>query len=902
MGAKEQFVQLPTAMFRGLALNPNVVNRDFNSAELCSNVHKDPDGRITTRLGTRNTHYRSFSGIHKALYPFQYTYTDPDTNVAIEELLAFEFQHDDATATPTARLCRIVKTPILISYTGTGVGTITIVPEAAANNKWRVTIASNGVTDTTYLTNAASNLDTDGTLEAFLGIVDALSTYSCNPSSIADSSNKSFLDVFGSAVSLTIANGATEVLYYYELEEIGAAEAELKFTDVSFIPPSAVNDNNVMYFAYGVPEYKYDGKDFYRSGLPQAGISLIADAASGSTFTSGDTYIYKTVFARKDFRGNIIEGEDSDDTLIVATHTMSATRNIDLTVFTASASNYPNFNFTSAKVNGTQAGVTTITVDSGHTLEVGDTAYFFDGVTSSYVEREVLAITSTTVQIDGANVNVADNIYISNNVRIQIWRTKNDGVDFYLVEEIANPSDVDSFIYTDNTPDTDLIEPYTPQLRKNSLPPDCHFVTMHQGLRLLAGGYTQPNTLVWNLPDAREGFATASNSISVNGGGLGNITGIGSINKERVAVFKPEGHVIVEGTLDNLAFRTIDKVGTGIGCSSHRSLAKIGESEALVGVNINGPFMSVGDELSHVIGSNLSVIFKNKLKKQSNGIQTPDADWEDYFTDTIKVNIPLWVQRAMGYNDTRELKYHLYIPAMAGNVGSEVEQSESLAPVHWSSRYFVFDYGAEIPFWTDYNFYNRLQRPDFEDGGRGVNAAGGFCSYENSVWFGSYFYRNLTQTDAALFRYNSLEEDEIVYHDGPYPTYLNINYVPFTRELGAASAFFKALFMNIYKFLSHYVTDPAYAEGFGTSFNIQVAGASNYRGYAETKSTKAAKVFKPDDARICLRTKCVTTKARAYQIQLSNEDAPLTDYQPPEIDQVELVYCIPYDRKTKEPK
>jgi len=64
-----------------------------------------------------------------------------------------------------------------------------------------------------------------------------------------------------------------------------------------------------------------------------------------------------------------------------------------------------------ARVNGNQTGVSTITVDAGHTFVVNFRLEFFDYATNKLTWRRVTAITGTTITFDSAygTVNVKDN-------------------------------------------------------------------------------------------------------------------------------------------------------------------------------------------------------------------------------------------------------------------------------------------------------------------------------------------------------------------------------------------------------------------------------------------------------------------------------------------------------------
>ena len=92
-----------------------------------------------------------------------------------------------------------------------------------------------------------------------------------------------------------------------------------------------------------------------------------------------------------------------------------------------------------ARGDGIQASVNTIDVDSGHTLKIGDVAYFWDTSSSSFVEREITNTTSTSITVDGSAVSVNDNVIISNNFRSQFfYSTENITVGQNIKMNIGN--------------------------------------------------------------------------------------------------------------------------------------------------------------------------------------------------------------------------------------------------------------------------------------------------------------------------------------------------------------------------------------------------------------------------------------------------------------------------------
>lgn len=895
MPAAEKDVQLPVSLFKGLTVKPSAVNRDFNSAQLCSNFVKFDNGKGTTRPPIKNSFRRADYDPHQISFPFTYTYTDLDTNSTKERLLTLRMSMNASYAAQPVTLGVMEKQTGSIAYSGSGDCIITLRPVLSGGvRKWQLIVTENGAT-TIFQTLDSGASFAPTTLSALLVILDARPTLTVSPSPpFAGTASATSVDMFPQ--TFTILNGgSTNFTYYEEGTSYGGGDAPKKFTDADFIIPSALNYANVIYFAYGTYEYKYDGHLFYRSGLPQAEVKGLAEV-TGSTFSVGETYIYKVVSVRYDAKNNIIEGEDSDDTLLTATITLTGTKDIRVTFDDLLDSDWPEFEIHSAIINGTQTNTNAITVLSGHNMIEGDTAYLYDESTNEYITRNVVSVGATDVTIDGDPVDVGSDpsgSYISNNVRLQLWRTKNGGTDFYFVDEVPNDNSANPHIYVDDTPDTDLTEPYVDQLRKHTLPPKCSFIGTHQGLKITAGDPDNPNRIAWALPQDFEGYPIESNNTDIKAGGLGGLTGFGTSSRNKLAVFKYNGHAILDGTLDDLSFETDDRSNTGIGCTSFRSLAHIGDSEALCGLSAKGVFIFAGDTPSLALGDGVNPLLYKIQTPQVNGTAIPDSNWYSEVIGLLNFSLELVLKRAIAINDTIDGKYHLYIPSEAGVPG------EQKVPIFTASKYLVYDYLADIPYWSEYSFFSRYH--NLQAGvDANVSANAGFTLYDNELWLGGAIYGNGADTEARLWKYDVKTGDKA---EAGYPVYLDIHYNPFTREINAATAFFKTLWVNIYKFLNDILADPSSDESLGNDFSFSIKTIKDYKNYPSPSfKTNALKKFKVANGQTCVPTKCVTDKCRAFQVQLTNGDNLITDFEPPVFDSVELIYTTPYDPKTKDPK
>jgi hypothetical protein len=242
---------------------------------------------------------------------------------------------------------------------------------------------------------------------------------------------------------------------------------------------SFVQLNNVVYIANGYDELqKYDGQTIYRAGLPKP--SSITSALGGAGAITGNNYYHVAVYEQIDAVGNINYGNE----LMVSTGLNAVAQSMDVTVANIQAGS--GFNTNCAIVNGAQVAVTTITVDDGsggsHTMKVGDTAYFYDSISASYVERNITAINATSITIAGAAVTVADNAVISNNLRIMLFRNETAALTpevFYLVAEIPNNSFAATQSYNDNITDANLGEEFIPPINARDLPPKGKYVSSY---------------------------------------------------------------------------------------------------------------------------------------------------------------------------------------------------------------------------------------------------------------------------------------------------------------------------------------------------------------------------------------------------------------------------------------
>lgn len=401
--------------------------------------------------------------------------------------------------------------------------------------------------------------------------LNALTDFSAT-STLATSTPAAFLDLtdrtdIASSVSLN----------YKYLEAVNAPSASPFALHVAqknnerFEPPTTVSTNGVLYISNGYdPLHKYDGQNLYRAGMPEGEQPTASINGAGSVTNSG--LEYKIVYYQKDKKGNIVEGIISD----ASTSLSASSNNIDLTLDNIQASS--GFNTNCAIVNGTQSGVTTIMVDNGsagaHTLKIGDTAYFLDGVSGDYVERNVTAVTASSITIDGAAVNVSDNATISNNLRIDIYRNQAAGTTFNLLVSLPNNSFAATQAYSDAAADAALGAEYIEPIKDRGLPPTGKYMTLFRGQLIIGGFNDDVDAVAYSDIDGFEYFPPGQNRFNVDTAKGDTVSGVKALNSV-LFVFKDQTIHTLTGDLIQDNFQVDILTTGGVGCASNATIQEV---------------------------------------------------------------------------------------------------------------------------------------------------------------------------------------------------------------------------------------------------------------------------------------------------------------------------------------
>jgi hypothetical protein len=424
---------------------------------------------------------------------------------------------------------------------------------------------------------------------------------------------------------ITLAAGASTDFNYYSSTSLiwGGYSADPSFpSGIRRNPTTAVVNGCLYWYGFntvGAYLYKYDGNCYY--GVTLHGYTgsylLGVHVAPGDTVTDvkgtyvlagyGSAYSFTTPndlwirYVYKDATGFLHQGPIIEQTFTLPTTTGAAGGAEPIVRFNAdSIITYENAR--GAKVNGAQANVTTIVVAAGHKLIVGDVAYFWDKITSAFVERKINTVGATSIIIDGGVVSVNDKAIISNNFRIQYFfatqfSTYVNKVNLLNADIIAdipyNCIDLgatanDIFLGNNSNTITNYKttpETYTYDGSTISSPPVGMYVSSaSNGAALLVAGDPEAmNTVYCSTLEDPELFHLGRNSFTVDE----PVKGIGASGSVNVVGTSTKTYAVT-GDIPNLNFR-VEKITENLGIESAASVVEVDEGAIHFNTH-RGPF------------------------------------------------------------------------------------------------------------------------------------------------------------------------------------------------------------------------------------------------------------------------------------------------------------------------
>lgn len=716
---------------------PKTIRKSFNSFEGLdigsSDLVRSPDAAIeienamfstsmdlTNRPGTK-----IYSPNAQFLGLWTHTHSNTTTGAVEEEIISIGQQ-----------LSRRRSNSITIAYAGVAtICQLNIYLVPGTTNAFYVTLLEG----TTTVLNFSLGTGLEGTpitLANLKTAVDAVAGFSCT---IVGTTSTPAALVLPTSLDLDLSTAPkSQTIKWYDWQAINETVSNTFGTyygnrgNTDFLHASAANASNCLLVATGY-EYlmQYDGQTVFRAGLPEPVVPTLALGGAGGPT---GTYTYVITAVQVDNRGNRIEGTES----VLSSSIAPVNQWVNVTVPNILTGSGYNTNY--AQVNGVQAGVTTITVNAGHTIKVGDSAFFFDSLGGSYITRTVTAIGATTIAISGAAVNVANAMHISNNLKIAIYRNKNGGIDYFLVTEIPNNPAAATQVYADTKVDSALGLQYlfaSSGRDHDLLPVKPRFITVHQNQLICAGDISNPDTIYISLPGEPWYHPIDGGNADIVSTRAGGISGLASdgtflIAGKEIELFVGSGDFSEPG-----AYR-FERLNQSIGFACHNAIAEIGDG--LVFLSRNGFYLIRGGSQISEVGRNINKYFTDEIYSSSQTLQLKRA----------------WAQ----YWDAQQL-FICYIPKESGTGTSRYANDES--------QTFVFD--AYFKGWLPW---------------KALNAGGGICLADNSVWFQSKRTESvLTVTGNLLKLMQTGTKYDYADHDQP----INWKFSPQWEDGGEPSVF-----------------------------------------------------------------------------------------------------------------
>lgn len=448
-----------------------------------------------------------------------------------------------------------------------------------------------------------------------------------------------------------------------------------------------------------------------------SGFTVTTTAEGVGTGLGSGIFKYKLVAIHTDKNDITIEGNASDPTTIDFS---ASTKDGLLTIQGIQPDT--GYNTGCAIVNGAQSNVTTITVDSGHTIAAGDPLYLFDSTPSvlAYVTKTVTSITSTTVVVDAA-VSVTDNLVMSSGLKIGIFRTKEDQEDFFLVAEVPNDSINGSFTYQDGKPDSQLGAQYITPVTDRSPPGSFRALAIYKGVGIAVGFDTDQDESRFSDIDSLEYFpADIGSFIVANGNGDTALTVLS--NNESAVIGKIEhddrlGSInAVFGVLDENANFDVETKARSLGIVAQSSIFDF-EPGTSGYVTSRGCYYQMGGNTPQSISDRILPVFTER----------------DYGSSK------LYLRRSVSLNDAENERVLVFLE-VAPKTGETYATQNSMV---WVYDYSLQSNGSRSSRWVEWS---------------NVNAAAGMTRIGADVYFSE---RRLSpfsgQVEHVLYKFSRLD-------------------------------------------------------------------------------------------------------------------------------------------------
>lgn len=543
--------------FKGLDLRSSQLEQDPGTSPELINADFRPDGSLTKRKG-----YQYATGSGKGGYG-AVTYE----NVASDGTSTEEFLTVDQD------LYVLSEDSFTVTYSpGDGSSGKYEIYYDNANSAYFFDIYDSSTTRVLNYNMGNGYSGTNKTVTQTIAAIDALTSIAASGASTAGAENAAFIPATNGFVTLSDGTAVTITFKYYTQVTTPSGITNplstfyAKRTSTDFENATFAQLNQVMYVSTGYdPLHKYDGLRFYAAGLP-VGTTPTAGTGSGGSLTAG-AYLWKYTYFYKDAKGNEIESTPT------ATVSFTSAGSDSRSITVSNLQNTSGYNTDQCVVNGTQAGVNTITVDSSANIQVGDYLYIDDGVSGEVVSRKVTAVPSgTTITVDGSAVNVSDNDVLSN-IKIALYRTQSGGSIYYLSKELINDTDNATQAYDDGTADASLGAEFVEPIKPHGVPVQGKYIRAWRSQLVIAGSTSATNAVYYSDIENPEYFPPADNSFNVST----TVTGIRELDNI-FFVFKERSIDAVSGDFGTDQFEVDNITKANVGCVAHATIEEVNKT------------------------------------------------------------------------------------------------------------------------------------------------------------------------------------------------------------------------------------------------------------------------------------------------------------------------------------
>lgn len=371
---------------------------------------------------------------------------------------------------------------------------------------------------------------------------------------------------------------------------------------------------------------RYDGYRVKLAGLyAPTNVQYVSQVNPGAVFPFGAVYRYAMSVEYVDRNGDTIESDLVAMTPlatvgVAAGGAASISMSVDITPYAGlPTTQYPH----SYRIQTTGIG-TVIDVDDGagnqHYLLPGDEVYLKVGATT-YGTRKITAVTGLSVTLD-ASVTTTAGDAISLNYRVNVYRTKDGGQDYYLAFQ-APMGYTTTYTVVDTVAEASLGAKYIYPLKNHLPPPPAKLCCEHQSCLVVANitkwkpDYFQlsiddikptKNTVYFSSEEHPEYFNYLNNFV-LPLTEIEEITGLKSLNGT-LYVFTNKQIFYVQGILnDNYV---VKRLTNNIGCIGQNTIIDV--NGTLYFADSDNIYSMVDGSLPQKIGTPIKNLLKIKVK------------------------------------------------------------------------------------------------------------------------------------------------------------------------------------------------------------------------------------------------------------------------------------------------